>query len=97
MKKITVVALAVLMFAGSAYAACGKCPGDKKSDLGQDVVSTVTDTGKTATEGTAKTVEDSITNPVEAPKTAIEATKDTAGTALTRADAAIKTLTGDKE
>lgn len=96
MKRIAIVAVAVMIFAGSADAAC-TCKPQKKGALGKEVVSTFTDTGKTAAEGTAKTVKDSVANTVEAPKTAIEATKDTAGTALTRADAAIKTFTGDKE
>lgn len=96
MKKIVIAVVVLAMCTGSAYAGC-KCGKANKSELGKEVVSTVTDTGKSAAEGTAKTVKDSVTKTPEAPMTAIQATKNTASTALNRADAAIKTLTGDKE
>lgn len=94
MKKMMVVVAALLMFVGVAHAGC--CSKHVKTNLGKEVASTITDTGKIAADGTAKVVQTSVGNTVEAPKTAIQATKDTAGTALERADAAIKTFTGQE-
>lgn len=96
MKKMIVVIAAMLMFAGVAHAGCG-CGQRSGANLGKEVASTVTDTGKSAAEGTAKVVEDTATNTVQAPTTAIQATKDTAATALERADKAIKTFTGQED
>jgi len=89
------MAIVLTMLAGVAYAGCN-CGQRSGSNLGSNVTSTVTDTGKTAVQSTAKVVETTATNTTEAPKTAIQATKDTAGTALERADAAIKSFTGQE-
>lgn len=70
-------------------------PKSEDKDLGAKTVSTVTDTAKSAVKGTANIAETSVKDTVAAPKTAIQAVKDTANTALNRADAVMKTITGE--
>lgn len=96
MKKLIVAVAVMFIFSGAAYAGCS-CGQRSGANLGKNVASTVTDTGKAAAEGTAKVAQTSVGNTVEAPKAALEATRDTAGTALERADEALKTLTGEEK
>ncbi len=95
--RIAIAMLAALVCAGAAHAAC-QCPKCRQEgDLGQKTASTVTDTARTAVNGTASVAETSVRDTAAAPTTAIQAVKDTANTALIKADAAIKSLTGEKD
>ena len=97
MKKFAaVVVLALFVCAGIAYAAseCATTPS-KGKDLGTKTVDTVTDTAKSAVNGTKNIAETSVKDTVAAPKTAIQAVKDTANTALKGTDAVMKTITGE--
>lgn len=89
-------ALALFVCAGIACAAddSAKIPS-KDKDLGRETVSTVTDTAKSAVDGTADIARTSVNDATAAPKTAIQAIKDTANTAFNRADAVMKTITGE--
>lgn len=96
MEKWMVLAiLLVIVCTGIAYAADkdSKAPG--ADGFGEKTVRTITDTAQSTVEGTAKIAKTSVEDIGETPKTAIESVKDTANTALNRADAAIKTITGE--
>lgn len=63
-------------------------------DLGKKTATVFTGSAQAAAQGTANVVQTSVCNTPAAPMTAVAAVRDTADTAFDKADAAIKTFTG---
>ncbi|MCM8791264.1 MAG: hypothetical protein NC938_06175 [Candidatus Omnitrophica bacterium] len=95
--RIALIVLLVYVFSAVAIKAKGETKVSSE-DLGAKTVNVVTDTTKSAVNGSANIAKSSVTNTVSTPITAIKAVGDTGTTALVRADKVLKTLTGeDKE
>lgn len=95
MKREIVIAIIVVLTIGSTGIAKAQCQCSKcKRTTGEKTAEVVTGTAQQVSCATAQVMQTSVCNPPAVPMTAIQATKDTAGTALDRADAAIKSLTG---
>jgi len=92
--RIMAVMLAVAVCVAAAYAA-DKGTKTQPGDLGTKTVSVVTDTTQSAVSGTANIAQTSVKDTVSTPMTAIQAVKDTGATAVVKADAVLKTITGE--
>ena len=95
MRRAVIAAMIAVFVCGTSAYAANNCVNCAKKDPGTKTVNVVTDTAQTAVSGTVNVAETSVSNTIAVPQTAIQAVEDTAGTAVSRADAALKALTGE--
>jgi hypothetical protein len=94
-RTILIAVAAVLILPSMAYAGCN-CPKCAKPGFGVKATDAIAAPAQSAVNSTACIAQATVTDTASAPMTAIQATKDTANTAFNKADAAIRSFTGDE-